>query len=64
MLSDKHINATKNLDYTTIVDLLRMVSWSKRQPPNFSGKTGLRDPRLPNNPQKLCKQKDKQILNI
>ena len=26
--SDKHKNATKNFDYTTIADRLRTVSWS------------------------------------
>ena len=30
-------NATKNLDYTTIADRLRTVSWSNSSQPNWCG---------------------------
>ena len=43
----QHKNATKNFDYTTIVDRLRTVSWSNSSHPTGVVKPGLRALNLP-----------------
>ena len=37
----------QNLDYTTIADPLRTVSWSDNIPPDWYGLLAVRDPNLP-----------------